>query len=47
MSETDPLTLKFRCPTELEGLIPAPVPAPMGVPVEMTSPGLSVVQIDM
>lgn len=32
MSETDPLTLKFRCPTELEGLIPAPVPAPMGVP---------------
>ncbi|CCD90520.1 conserved hypothetical protein [Bradyrhizobium sp. ORS 375] len=32
MSETDPLTLKFRCPRELEGLIPQPVPAPMGIP---------------
>ncbi len=32
MSETDPLTLKFRCPKELEGLIPSPVPASMGVP---------------
>ncbi|WP_315779152.1 hypothetical protein [Bradyrhizobium sp. SZCCHNPS1003] len=32
MSETEPLTLKFRCPKELERLIPQPVPAPMGVP---------------
>ncbi|NPV21716.1 MULTISPECIES: hypothetical protein [Bradyrhizobium] len=32
MSETDSLTLKFRCPKELEGRIPQPVPAPMGVP---------------
>ncbi|BAM92376.1 hypothetical protein S58_64030 [Bradyrhizobium oligotrophicum S58] len=32
MSDDDPLTLKFRCPKELEGLIPPPVPAPMGVP---------------
>ncbi|MGY3448216.1 hypothetical protein [Bradyrhizobium sp. USDA 4353] len=32
MSETDALTLKFRCPRELEGLIPQPVPAPMGIP---------------
>ncbi|MGJ5207836.1 hypothetical protein [Bradyrhizobium sp. HKCCYLR20261] len=32
MSETDALTLKFRCPRELDGLIPPPVPAPMGIP---------------
>ncbi|WP_315727560.1 MULTISPECIES: hypothetical protein [unclassified Bradyrhizobium] len=32
MSETDPLTLKFRCPKELEGLIPQPVPATLGLP---------------
>lgn len=32
MSETCPPTLKFRCPKELEGLIPKPIPASMGVP---------------
>jgi hypothetical protein len=26
------MTLTFRCPAELEGLIPAPVPAPLGLP---------------
>jgi hypothetical protein len=28
----DPLTLIFRCPAELEGLLPPPVPAALGVP---------------
>ncbi|HEY2178969.1 MAG TPA: hypothetical protein VGH15_10335 [Caulobacteraceae bacterium] len=31
MAET-PLTLTFRCPRELEGLIPPPVPAAQGLP---------------
>jgi hypothetical protein len=26
------LTLTFRCPAELEGLLPAPIPAPKGLP---------------
>jgi hypothetical protein len=29
---TEPVTLTFRCPAELEGLIPAPVPANLGLP---------------
>ncbi|KRQ09348.1 MULTISPECIES: hypothetical protein [Bradyrhizobium] len=32
MSTNSKLTLKFRCPTELDGLIPAPIPAAQGVP---------------
>lgn len=28
----DKLTIKFRCPRELEGLLPAPVPASLGLP---------------
>jgi hypothetical protein len=28
----EPVTLKFRCPAELEGLIPAPIPASQGLP---------------
>lgn len=28
----DRLTIKFRCPRELEGLLPAPVPASLGLP---------------
>ncbi|HXA40833.1 MAG TPA: hypothetical protein VNW53_17670 [Phenylobacterium sp.] len=33
MSEReDPLTLTFRCPKELEGLLPPPVPAAQGLP---------------
>jgi hypothetical protein len=28
----DKLTLKFRCPRELEGLLPSPVPASLGLP---------------
>ena len=27
-----PLTLTFRCPVELEGLLPSPVPAALGLP---------------
>ena len=27
-----PMTLTFRCPAELEGLLPAPVPATLGLP---------------
>lgn len=29
---TEPVTLTFRCPAELEGLIPRPIPAASGVP---------------
>ena len=33
MSPSDePLALTFRCPKELEGLIPAPIPAAQGLP---------------
>jgi len=33
MSEQDPpLTLTFRCPRELEGLLPPPIPAAQGLP---------------
>jgi hypothetical protein len=32
MSDSDHLTLEFRCPKELEGLLPPPVPATMGLP---------------
>jgi hypothetical protein len=33
MSEReDPLTLTFRCPKELEGLLPPPIPASQGLP---------------
>ena len=32
MSNSNKLTLKFRCPAELEGLLPPPVPAAQGVP---------------
>ena len=28
----EPLTLKFRCPAELEGKIPPPIPATLGLP---------------
>jgi hypothetical protein len=30
--QDEPLTLTFRCPAELEGLIPPPVPAAQGLP---------------
>lgn len=30
--QDDPLTLTFRCPAELEGLLPLPVPAAQGLP---------------
>ena len=30
--QENPLTLTFRCPKELEGLAPPPVPAPLGLP---------------
>ena len=29
---TEPMTLKFRCPAELEGKIPPPIPANQGLP---------------
>ena len=32
ISTTNKLTLNFRCPAELEGLIPKPIPAAQGVP---------------
>jgi hypothetical protein len=32
MSEQDPVTLTFRCPRELDGLLPPPVPAASGLP---------------
>jgi hypothetical protein len=32
MSDNNKLTLKFRCPAELEGRLPPPVPANQGVP---------------
>jgi len=32
LSDNNKLTLKFRCPPELEGRIPAPIPAAQGVP---------------
>src|SRR6195256_836643 len=31
-SKDNPMTLTFRCPAELEGLLPAPVPAALGLP---------------
>jgi hypothetical protein len=31
-SQPDPMTLTFRCPRELEGLLPPPVPAAQGLP---------------
>ena len=31
-SSAEPMTLKFRCPAELEGKIPAPIPAALGMP---------------
>jgi hypothetical protein len=30
--KADPMTLKFRCPAELEGKLPPPVPASLGIP---------------
>src|ERR1700754_5171608 len=30
--ETEQLTLKFRCPAEVQGKIPAPIPATSGLP---------------
>lgn len=30
--KTEPMTLKFRCPAELEGKLPPPVPASLGIP---------------
>jgi hypothetical protein len=32
VSTTETMTLKFRCPAELEGLIPPPIPASQGLP---------------
>lgn len=32
MAEPSPLTLKFRCPQELVGVIPPPIPAAQGLP---------------
>jgi hypothetical protein len=32
MADNNKLALKFRCPAELEGLLPPPVPAAQGVP---------------
>jgi hypothetical protein len=32
MAEQAPMSLMFRCPAELEGLIPQPVPATLGLP---------------
>jgi hypothetical protein len=32
MSQNDEMTLTFRCPAELEGLIPPPVPAALALP---------------
>jgi hypothetical protein len=29
---TEPLTLKFRCPAELDGKLPRPIPATLGLP---------------
>ena len=31
-SKDNPMTLTFRCPAELEGLLPPPVPAALGLP---------------
>src|SRR4051812_27560837 len=31
-NSSGPKTLKFRCPAELEGKIPPPIPATLGVP---------------
>lgn len=31
-NQDDPMTLTFRCPAELEGKIPAPIPASLGLP---------------
>ena len=31
-SKDNAMTLTFRCPAELEGLLPAPVPAALGLP---------------
>jgi hypothetical protein len=31
-ANNEPLTLKFRCPVELEGKLPPPVPASLGLP---------------
>ena len=31
-SSDQPMTLTFRCPKELEGLLPAPMPAASGLP---------------
>jgi hypothetical protein len=32
VSSNEPMTLKFRCPAELEGRLPVPVPATSGLP---------------
>ncbi len=31
-SKDNPMTLTFRCPAELEGVLPPPVPAALGLP---------------
>ena len=31
-SKDNPMTLTFRCPAELEGVLPPPVPAASGLP---------------
>ncbi len=31
-NNTEPLTLKFRCPAELDGKLPPPIPATLGLP---------------
>jgi hypothetical protein len=32
MDEAEKITLTFRCPAELESLIPRPIPAVLGLP---------------
>ena len=31
-NNNEPMTLKFRCPAELEGILPPPIPASLGLP---------------
>jgi len=31
-NNAEPLTLKFRCPAELDGKLPPPIPATLGLP---------------
>ena len=32
MDASDPMTLTFRCPPELESVLPRPIPAVLGLP---------------